>query len=519
VPLLYRSGCRPNRSEMIRRILDWQARQRSSSHEDSSAPTPTLRRVEASQLAGRSEGSCAACGQAKVGVGTPLCACPLVRMDPVRPVLKVHAFASFRPTNRQRPCEGSARLVLEGLSVQGDEQLELRLSHRRFPTTLDFPKSLTIYRQGSDEPIFALQAPSNVGGSGGNNSNVRKAPVCLHELLCCEHSDKGISLVLEAYVDDTPHLAQDWLVAVVCTGPPQGFQSLVEQCSKQPAIDVFTSRRLHEKLGKLNASEESDEIRCATPMKQSLICPISRSRMHKPCRGTGCPHLGCMDLEAYISSSLKLPFRKRWRCPICDGFLPPSDLRLCSWTFEQLEQQGSNSAEVPLSLLMDPPAAPAAGATQAVGTKGPAATAKMAASPSTTEMASGTSRQLAAQSMPATARTAKASNAEATRAQAMTPTAATTTTTTTTAQSSPVTTEIEELPTSVAGPATMVAAKRSLASSNQEESNSNSSSSSSSSTADPSPPPQKRPKRSFRSALRSAVASGGRTLVLQLSLD
>lgn len=68
--------------------------------------------------------------------------------------------------------------------------------------------------------------------------------------------------------------------------------------------------------------DSSSEIRHLTC---SLQCPVSMQTIKTPVRGKNCKHLNCFDLQTYLESNSKVS-GGRWRCFVCEDFIPVEDL-------------------------------------------------------------------------------------------------------------------------------------------------------------------------------------------------
>merc|ERR1712070_665608 len=89
-------------------------------------------------------------------------------------------------------------------------------------------------------------------------------------------------------------------------------------------------------------------VECATPWLHSLICPLTHERIRIPVRGVGCKHLQCCDLQAYLETSSRAAFHRRWHCPICDVPLRPAELAVCALTKALLASTSKGVKTVPL---------------------------------------------------------------------------------------------------------------------------------------------------------------------------
>lgn len=62
-------------------------------------------------------------------------------------------------------------------------------------------------------------------------------------------------------------------------------------------------------------------------LQVSLICPLSRSKMVVPCRGTKCQHVQCFDAYAYLALN-ESTLHPSWRCPVCGASVLLEDMRV-----------------------------------------------------------------------------------------------------------------------------------------------------------------------------------------------
>ena len=70
------------------------------------------------------------------------------------------------------------------------------------------------------------------------------------------------------------------------------------------------------------AEDDDDDVTVGDATVQ-LACPLSGLAMEVPIRGRRCQHLQCVELEHFLSSSSR---SNVWRCPVCLGPLPYSDI-------------------------------------------------------------------------------------------------------------------------------------------------------------------------------------------------
>uniref|UniRef100_A0A0M3IXS7 SP-RING-type domain-containing protein n=1 Tax=Ascaris lumbricoides TaxID=6252 RepID=A0A0M3IXS7_ASCLU len=50
-----------------------------------------------------------------------------------------------------------------------------------------------------------------------------------------------------------------------------------------------------------------------------LLCPLGKTRIVTPAKGSECSHLKCFDLMLFLKMNEKSP---TWKCPICDKAVP-----------------------------------------------------------------------------------------------------------------------------------------------------------------------------------------------------
>ncbi|CAI2179203.1 5706_t:CDS:10 [Funneliformis geosporum] len=80
-------------------------------------------------------------------------------------------------------------------------------------------------------------------------------------------------------------------------------------------------------------------------MKVSLRCPISLLRIAEPAKGQNCLHIGCFDLETYVSVNKK---NCKWRCPECNDRVTSETLRIDKYFKKLLNEIPENVNTVEL---------------------------------------------------------------------------------------------------------------------------------------------------------------------------
>lgn len=142
---------------------------------------------------------------------------------------------------------------------------------------------------------------------------------------------------------------QRFAFAVVRTTPqsPRQIGKLVpvlsrDQC-RQRVVDLLFSSMLE---------GSGAEVQCPGYDRSRLLCPVSLVRMKTPARGFRCRHLQCFDLQTYLSTNYRIAaFNRRWRCPVCDVELKPTDLFIDTYLLQVQEQAGIDSEEVAFDSL------------------------------------------------------------------------------------------------------------------------------------------------------------------------
>lgn len=88
-------------------------------------------------------------------------------------------------------------------------------------------------------------------------------------------------------------------------------------------------------------NEDDEELQMET-MRMSLQCPISYCRMKFPVRSKFCDHIQCFDAQWYLEAQRQVPL---WECPVCQEKLKLSDIRICDYTTEILNNCKNDNDE------------------------------------------------------------------------------------------------------------------------------------------------------------------------------
>jgi len=161
------------------------------------------------------------------------------------------------------------------------------------------------------------------------------------------HIPKSDGCNFQVTFDADGSSASSFIACVVRTAPRRAVHEMLNDCTSRPAASIAEAANLWSNLRHAEAAGQDQGVEVATPWLQPLECPLTRERLQVPARGRQCQHLQCFDLEAYISTSLRAAFHRRWRCPVCDHRLPLSEVVVCDFTRQLLRHSGGlESAEL-----------------------------------------------------------------------------------------------------------------------------------------------------------------------------
>jgi len=256
-------------------------------------------------------------------------------MDPLRPVACMLALTVLSPRPGHGPTLGGALLEVHCPALGDEEGVELRAVMRREPGVHTWPRSLAVFVEGAQ---VARIDPPREGSRRGD------APLEISEHL---HRTGG-AFVLRIEADGGAHRVADFAIAAVRTAPRRSTSELLAECLARPPAPFREAAELWSYLRCAEEGCTEPEVECATPWLQPLSCPLTRERLRVPSRGSACRHLRCFELEAYLVTSVAMAFHRRWRCPVCDLRLPPSDLVVCALTARLLQSAGAEATSVPL---------------------------------------------------------------------------------------------------------------------------------------------------------------------------
>ena len=73
----------------------------------------------------------------------------------------------------------------------------------------------------------------------------------------------------------------------------------------------------------------------------SLLCGVSMSAIQTPVRGKNCKHMQCFDLKNYLLNN-SVVSGGRWRCVVCEDFVPVQDLVIDGFVSKILDVHGKD---------------------------------------------------------------------------------------------------------------------------------------------------------------------------------
>lgn len=77
----------------------------------------------------------------------------------------------------------------------------------------------------------------------------------------------------------------------------------------------------------------------------SLLCPMSKVAIDTPVRGRNCKHLQCFDFKSFLHSNNHIS-AGRWRCGVCEEFIPVDNLVRCGLFDEMLKEVKDKVSDV-----------------------------------------------------------------------------------------------------------------------------------------------------------------------------
>lgn len=95
-----------------------------------------------------------------------------------------------------------------------------------------------------------------------------------------------------------------------------------------------------------NALEDGNSQEAAvSSITVSLVCPLMKTRIRVPCRGSRCWHVETFDGTGYLKLN-ESTLRPQWRCPVCHRSASVDKLRIDLFTVDVLERVPSTCVAV-----------------------------------------------------------------------------------------------------------------------------------------------------------------------------
>lgn len=335
-----------SRDAMVEQILVWQRRQASLGSSNGVHPADlakaaarVLRLATPARARRRKPPSQVSCGECGWSAVVGVCACNFLHIDPLRPVAEVLGLATIAANTPALPRYGCISLRLQCSSLLRGESIELRMVSTSDVSHHVWPHALEVRVDASE--AFCVQPPRE----GMRRSD---APQDLTPYIPSHGAD--VSFCMEVKADGGSRHVTEFVLCVVRAAPRVRIVDLVADCLTRPRISGMHTQTLWSSLR--SAEEDVSGLECISLWMQPLLCPLTRERLVVPARGCRCRHIQCFDLEAYLVTSARATFQQRWRCPICDCPLPPSELAVCEVTTQLLKQEGPEVTASPLDPLL-----------------------------------------------------------------------------------------------------------------------------------------------------------------------
>jgi hypothetical protein len=112
----------------------------------------------------------------------------------------------------------------------------------------------------------------------------------------------------------------------------------ITQLSYKEALDL-TLKELDK--GLINLDSDNEDCDTDITITISLLCPMSMKEIQVPVRGKNCKHLQCFDLFNYLKTNSVIS-GSRWRCGLCEDFIPIKDLIVDGLVVSMLEKCKGN---------------------------------------------------------------------------------------------------------------------------------------------------------------------------------
>jgi len=184
-------------------------------------------------------------------------------------------------------------------------------------------------------------------------------PTLLNELCICTRDEGEYAIqvaILEYIAPDALHdLCMD-----ITTSPPKSNDTdanynkvKIQKMTKDEGLAVAMDYLKKDAVvlddddddGHLKDAGKATSTTTTTPaditLTFSLCCSMSMTAMSTPVRGKNCRHMQCFDLRNYLHTNATVS-GGRWRCAVCEDFVPVQDLIVDGMMVGMLEEIGKD---------------------------------------------------------------------------------------------------------------------------------------------------------------------------------
>ncbi|ODN05617.1 E3 SUMO-protein ligase PIAS1 [Orchesella cincta] len=145
----------------------------------------------------------------------------------------------------------------------------------------------------------------------------------------CPHTSNSVQI---SWLHDT---TRNYAVSMYIVKKLTADELLLRLKNKRIQPADFTRGRIKE----ITTAEEED-LCAPTSIRVSIACPLGKSRMTWPCRGTTCKHLQCFDANLFLLMNEKKP---SFICPVCNKHLKFEDLSIDGYFMDVIKNLSIDS--------------------------------------------------------------------------------------------------------------------------------------------------------------------------------
>ncbi len=202
----------------------------------------------------------------------------------------------------------------------------------------------------------------------GTFVQVNSQPLIISQRKQQSHDEKlwkGISHISDMTHLVRPHQQGFQLKLEICTKDTAPYHFQLALCEYTPPENLFEQCIGHGERGIIKLSYEEGRALVQHNLDQkdavvlddsdgedndtsveksniySLLCKVSMSAIQTPVRGKHCKHIQCFDLKNYLLQNATVS-GGRWRCVICEDFVPVQDLMIDGFMAKILEEHGQD---------------------------------------------------------------------------------------------------------------------------------------------------------------------------------